>query len=174
MQQASSGPPAHIVAAGLKWVTSNTSGSFVLADSVVGGYRYFNRDPYYVVRVLAPDGKYHPAKSGTTDDCRYTYNGVEVTTTPCGFLVVSDEDLITLEWVETNGTNIPNYAVQGERNKYYVCHQWVQEQYRTPLVPGELDAEQGLCIVVTGGSAYRYSNYLALCAIPNVGQYFDW
>ena len=80
VQQANLGPPAHIAAAGLEWVSSNTGGSFVPADSFVGGYRPDNA-PVYVIRALAPDGKYHPGKSGSGVNCRYAYDDQEQTTT---------------------------------------------------------------------------------------------
>ena len=162
VQQADSEPPANIVAAGLNWVPSNTGGSFVPPGSVVAGYR-FNGDPVYVVRVLAPDGKYHPAKSGSGYDCHYAYNDEEQTTTTCDFLVVSDEDVIILEWVATEGANVPTYAVGGERNEYYICRHDVSGE----LVSGELDTEYGICTVVSRWSTREYTEYEALCAIPH-------
>ena len=80
---------------------------------------------------------------------------------------MSDSDVITLEWVETAGTDVPNYAVQGERNEYYVCRHEVVVSTWTSLLTGELDTGKGMCTVVTGGSAYEFPEYEALCAIPH-------
>ena len=162
VQQASSSVPP-----GLEWVsaTSAAGGGLVVPEgAIVGGYQYHG-DPLYIVRVLAPDGKYHPGKSWDGRFCRYSNNDEEWhTTTPgtCDFLVVRGDDKI-IEFIPASGGDIPVHAVQvGE---YYICRHAV---WNVGVVIGELDPEEGICTVPSCGEVWKYPEYEVLRAtIPS-------
>ena len=162
VQQASSQSPVHTVAAGLEWASSTGK---VPEGAVEGGYRG-NGKPLYVARVLAPDGKYRGAKShteGSGVDARYAYNGEVTITTTFDFLVVFEDNVI-LDWVPAGGGDVPVYAVQAERDEYYICRQEVPQA--NELVIGYLDTEEGVCKFPTINLVWEYPEYEVLCAIP--------
>ena len=129
----------------------------------MGGHEY-EGDPLYIVRVLAPDGKYHPGKSWNGRHCRYAYNGVEsYTNTPgmCDFLVVHGDDEI-IEFIPASGGDSVHAVQVGE---YYICRHGM---WKEGLVVGELDPEEAVCAVTSCGQVWKYTEYEVLRAtIPN-------
>ena len=123
--------------------------------------------PYYVGRVLAADGKYYPAKVFQYDDGRmaahYCYCGKETTSTTYEVLVVSDDSVIEVKWVKASGQKVPAYAVQGGQNILYIGRHEAKDE----LVVGEVNAEEGKCIVVTYMETFKFSEYEVLCAFPH-------
>ena len=154
---------AHVLASGLFW-KSASEGYFPLG-AVEGGYRG-NKEPLYVARVLAPDGKYRPAKFARSSGhgAHYYYSGKETTSMTCDILVSAD-DVVTLKWVNASDGKIPAYAVQGERNDLYIGRHLVPEH--NELVIGEVSTAESKCIVVTYWKVFKYSEYEVLCAIPH-------
>ena len=159
---------AHVLASRLVW-KSASEGYFPLG-AVEGGYGlgYGSRnEPLYVARVLAPDGKYHPAKFSKSrgHGAHYYYNGREATSMTYDVLAVSADDVVTLKWVNASDGKIPAYAVQGERNDLYIGRHLMPEY--NELVIGEVSTVESKCIVVTYWKVFKYAEYEVLCAIPH-------
>lgn len=156
--------PAHISVAQLVWIKGEGA---IPEGAVEGGYRG-NKAPYYVGRVLAPDGVYHPAKVFKSDVtglyvAHYCYDDKETESPTYETLAQhtghGNKGKIT-EWVKASDGKVPAHAVQGERNKLYIGRHLAE----TELVVGEVNTEEGQCIVVTCWKVFKFSEYEILCA----------
>ena len=156
--------PAHTLVTGLLW--KSATGGTVPQGAIEGGYRG-NKEALYVARVLAQDGKYHPAKLARSrgHNAHYHYNGLETTSSVYDVLVLSADDVVTLKWVKASDGNVPAYAVQVERSDLYIGRHFVT--HSNELVIGEVNIAEGKCVAVTCNSVFKYSEYEVLCAIPH-------
>lgn len=166
--------PVHIVFPGLEWKSG--SGEPIPPSAIEGGFQS-SREPLYVGRVLAPDGKYHPAKlhiiSGITQ-ANFCYNNEEKNSSTYDVLVCTDINPLmasdeVVEWVKVSASEKPPAnAVQAHGNELYIGRHKAENE----MVIGEVNlmAAEHKCIVVTGLKAFDFSEYEVLCARRQVGE----
>lgn len=119
--------------AGVIW--KHTSGNTILDKAVKGGLRN-NGKPLYVARVMAPDGKYHPAKA--CDDCasgaHYYYDDTETKSYEYELLTYFYVD--SVQWKAKDDSYMLFNALQGDyAEDVFICRAYNAEH--SEIVVGE-------------------------------------